>query len=178
MIPQLAPRIGARIALSEDDINAASRTGPGHPRKWIMSLLVPSRATIGGSELPRTYYQVLEISPDEQDPRVIEEAALVRSVHVRAYQLKHESESTSRLKEIADALITLLDPVRRREYDRSIGNSPRADVVEIRPSPRPVTPVVPRRQSTPPVRYQDALMLLLDEGRTCDLKLVYQRCAS
>ena len=72
-------------------------------------------------EPSRTYYQVLDISPDEQDPKVIEEAALRCSSHVRAYQLTRESECTLRLNEIARALITLLDPVRRREYDLGLG---------------------------------------------------------
>src|SRR5580700_6971454 len=70
----------------------------------------------------RTYYQVLDISPDEQDPQVIEEAALRCSAHVRAYQLTRESECTLRLNEIARAMITLLDPVRRREYDLGLGS--------------------------------------------------------
>lgn len=67
---------------------------------------------------------MLDISPDEQDPQVIEEAALRCSRHVRAYQLTREAESTLRLNEIARALNTLLDPVRRREYDLSLATPP------------------------------------------------------
>jgi hypothetical protein len=54
------------------------------------------------------------ISPDVQDPRVIEEAALGRSGHVRAFQLTRESDCGRMLNEIAQALITLLDPAQRR----------------------------------------------------------------
>lgn len=68
-----------------------------------------------------TYYQLLDISPEEKDPEVIEQAALRCSSEARTFQITHESESTLRLNEIAQAMITLLDPARRRDYDRSIG---------------------------------------------------------
>ncbi len=72
---------------------------------------------------PRTYYQVLNISPDERDPKVIEDAALRCSSDARAYQLTRESECTRRLNEIALAMITLLDPICRRDYDKALGRS-------------------------------------------------------
>ncbi len=77
----------------------------------------------GVTEL-RTYYQLLGISRDERDPGVIEEAALRRSSQVRPYQLTREPECTATLNEIALALSTLLDPVRRRDYDRLLGGGP------------------------------------------------------
>ena len=92
----------------------------GSPGERIMSLLVRACAALRAADrqLSRTYYQVLGISPEEQDPRVIEEAALRCSAHVRSHQYDaQESECTQRLNEIARALITLLDPVSRREYD-------------------------------------------------------------
>jgi hypothetical protein len=73
-----------------------------------------------------THYLVLDISPDEQDPRVIEEAALDRAASVRAYQLTHGPQCTWLLGQIALALITLLDPAKRREYDRSLGEVARS----------------------------------------------------
>jgi hypothetical protein len=89
----------------------------------MMSFLVEQTAA-APPELPsRTHYQVLEISPQEQDPKVIEEAALERSQYVRAYQLTREFECVLRLNEIALALVTLLDPVRRRQYDQGLGRS-------------------------------------------------------
>ncbi len=86
----------------------------------IMSLLVRLCASTADRQPSRTYYQVLDISPHEQDPKVIEEAVSRCYRHVRAYQLTRESECTPRLNEIAQALITLRDPVRRREYDLSL----------------------------------------------------------
>src|SRR5262249_15698521 len=82
---------------------------------------VPSFASIPDTQSSCTCYQLLGISPDEQDPRVIEEAALGRAGYFRAYQLTCESECALRLNEIAQALITLLDPVQRWEYDRGLG---------------------------------------------------------
>jgi hypothetical protein len=72
---------------------------------------------VPGGQEPSTHYLVLGISRDEYDPGVIEEAALVRAAFVRAYQLTHASECTRLLDQIARALITLLDPDKRREYD-------------------------------------------------------------
>src|SRR5271166_4108070 len=93
----------------------------GLPGERIMSLLVRPCASTAGRQPSRTYYQVLDVSPDEQDPKVIEEAALRCSGHVRTYQLTRESECTLRLNEIAEAMMTLLDPVHRRAYDQSLG---------------------------------------------------------
>jgi hypothetical protein len=72
---------------------------------------------------PLTYYQLLHISPDEHDPQVIEDAALRCSCDARAYQLTRESECTRCLNEIAQAMITLLDPVCRRDYDLSLSRA-------------------------------------------------------
>jgi hypothetical protein len=86
-----------------------------------MSILVPPCTIFPKAQPSRTPYQVLDISPAERDPKVIEEAALRCSSHVRAYQLTCELECDLRLNEIAQALITLLDPVCRVEHDRSLG---------------------------------------------------------
>jgi hypothetical protein len=120
-----------------------------------------------GGQPPRTYYQVLGISPDEQDPRVIEEAALCCASRVRCYQLTREWECTLQLNEIAQALSTLLDPVQRREYDRGLGKLPGQTVSE-RPPPRP-------RRAAP---GEGTLGLLARWGRTCDVQLVYQLASS
>jgi hypothetical protein len=142
-----------------------------------MLLLVRACASSADRQPSRTYYQVLDISPDEQDPKVIEEAALRCSGHVRAYQLTRESECTLRLNEIARALITLLDPVRRREYDLSLGKHLCPALSERRPPGRRDTPVSLRGKSAPPAPGEDALVLLIGAGGTCDVKLVYRRRA-
>ena len=126
----------------------------------MVSLVQPCDSPLGRQQ-SRSYYQVLGISPDEQNPSVIEEAALSCSNHVRAYQLTCESECTLRLNEIAQALSTLLDPVRRREYDRGIGMPPGEAILESR---------LPQQQAA---SEEGTLRLLVGEGRTCDVKLVY-----
>src|ERR1700685_4678096 len=115
-MPQRRPHVhsGAAAALS------MFRCPYGPLGERIMSLLVPACASSASQQPSRTYYQVLDISPDELDPKVIEEAALRCSNQARTYQLTRESECTLRLNEIAQAMITLLDPVCRQEYDRSL----------------------------------------------------------
>jgi hypothetical protein len=142
----------------------------------IMSLLDWPCASAAGGQASRTYYQVLDISLYEQDPKVIEEAALRCSSNVRTYQLTHESECTLRLNEIAQVLITLLDPVRRRDYDLGIAKPLSPALSERRPPGRRDTPVLPQGKSAASAPGEDTLGLLID-GRTCDVKLVYRRCA-
>jgi hypothetical protein len=142
-----------------------------------MLFLAPLCASIPNRQPSRTYYQVLDISPDEHDPRVIEEAALGCSGQVRVYQLTCEAECTQRMNEIAQALITLLDPVRRREYDRGLGKPPSPAVSERRPPARPDTPVLPQGKSAPPTPEESILLLLLSDGGACDVQLVYRRYA-
>lgn len=68
---------------------------------------------------PATFYQILAISPDEQDPDVIEEAAIRQTSHVRTYQTgPYAAESTKLLNQIAMARTVLLDHARREEYDQ------------------------------------------------------------
>jgi hypothetical protein len=189
----------------------------------MMLPLVRPCASTADSQPSGTYYQLLDVSPDEQDPKVIEEAALRRSIHVRAYQLTRPSESTQRLNEIAQALITLLDSVRRREYDLGIGKPPmqaldegvgrsrarsesssgvsgqptaysaplRARLGQTQPLGACMSPSLPedpppdrrdtrvlqRGKSASPGPGEDTLVLRIRAGRTCDVKLVYQRCA-
>ena len=141
-----------------------------------MSLLVRPCASSADGQPSRTWYQVLDISPEEQDPQVIEEAALRCSSHVRVYQLTRASECSLRLNEIAEALITLLDPVRRREYDLSLGKPLGPALPDRQPPGRRDTPVLPQGKSAPPAPGEDTRVFLVGEGGTCDVKLVYRRC--
>jgi hypothetical protein len=125
----------------------------------------PPCAPFPGRQRHRTYYQVLGISPDERDPRVIEEAALGCSCRTRAYQLSRESECSLRLNEIALALSTLLDPVRRREYDRSLARLRRPAAWESRPARCEIK-----------ISRERTLVLRIREEQACDVKLVYRRC--
>jgi hypothetical protein len=129
----------------------------------LRQVMMVAVAVGSGGQQPRTHYQVLGISPDEQDPRVIEEAALGCAGHVRSHQLTRELECTQRLNEIAQALITLLDPVQRREYDRGLRKLPGRTVSERHLSPQ---------RTTAP--GEGTLGLLAVCGRTCDVKLVYR----
>lgn len=132
-------------------------------------------APLGTQEPCRTYYDVLEISPTEQDPRVIEEAAVRCAGNVRVYQLTREPECTLRLSEIAEAMITLLDPVRRRQYDLGLGLT---ETPQDRGPPGTrvrLQPVGCNRLSAPGEVF---LVLLISDGDSCDVKLVCQTRAS
>ena len=129
-----------------------------------MLVRVPARPLLSSEPLSLTHYQLLGITPDERDPRVIEESALACTIHVRAYQLTCEAETALRLNEIAQALITLLDPERRRQYDHSLNEDGSGEAPESS-SPRP------RRVPAPPAA---ALPFLPNEGGACDVKLVYR----
>jgi hypothetical protein len=108
-----------------------------------MLCIVPAWAGIPTRQRPCTCYELLNISPDEHDPQVIEEAALARAAHFRAYQITRESECNELLRALAQALITLLDPARRSAYDQTLGLA--AGPAE-RPPPCDVV-LVARRQS-------------------------------
>jgi hypothetical protein len=127
-----------------------------------------------GREPPCTYYEVLDISPDEHDLQIIENAALRCSVRARVYQLTSEAECTLRLKEIAEALITLLDPVLRQEYDLVLGKPLRAAQSERRPPGRRGPAVLLRGKSAPVTWGEDTLVHLIGKCGTCDVRLVYR----
>jgi hypothetical protein len=142
-----------------------------------MSSLVRPCAFSLGRQPSRTHYEVLELSPNERDPKIIEEAALVCSERARAYQLTCEAECTLRLKEIAEAMITLLDPVRRREYDLGLGKPLSAAVSEPPPPARRAPAVLLRGKRAPVTWGEDTLVYLLGQRGTCDVKLVQRRGA-
>jgi hypothetical protein len=76
------------------------------------------------SQRPPTHYQLLGLSPDEEDPEVIEEAAIRQTTHVRAYQIgQHGAECTQLQKEIATARLTLLNAGKRKAYDEQLAKA-------------------------------------------------------
>src|SRR5205809_1049403 len=77
---------------------------------------------------PPTHYQLLHLAPDEQDPEVIEEAAIRQTTHVRAYQIgAHSAECTQLQKEISTARLTLTNPVKRKAYDEQLARAGKND---------------------------------------------------
>src|SRR5262245_4583096 len=72
---------------------------------------------------PPTHYQLLGLSPTEQDREVIEEAAIRQTTHLRAYQMgPHAADCTRILNEVAQARQVLLDPAKRRAYDQTLAS--------------------------------------------------------
>src|SRR6185369_14510066 len=69
-------------------------------------------------------FQMLSISPDEQDPEVIEEAAIRQTAHVRSYQIgPHGAMATRLLNEISQARTVLLNPTKRKDYEAKLTRS-------------------------------------------------------
>jgi hypothetical protein len=132
-------------------------------------------AAVTGRQPSRTYYQMLDISPDERNLKVIEEAALRCSSRVRTYQLTAELECTQGLNEIAHALMTLIDPVRRREYDLGLGTPPDAALLESKPTDSNDSPVLLRDKLASLASDRSSFLLLLVEDHPCDVRLVHRR---
>jgi hypothetical protein len=81
-------------------------------RKWL---------GIPEGQRPPTHYQLLGISPDEQDIEVINAAVVRQSAYVRNFQAgKYSAEATRLLNEIAAAKVCLIDPVKRARYDAEL----------------------------------------------------------
>ncbi len=67
---------------------------------------------------PPTHYQLLAISPDEQDRAVINAAVTRQSAYVRNFQVgKHGADAARILGEIQAAKLCLLDTAKRAAYD-------------------------------------------------------------
>ena len=121
----------------------------------------------------RNYYQILEVSPDERDPRVIEEAALSCSSRVRVYQVARELECARELNEIARALNTLLDLALRREYDLRLAKATVPGEAEPQRPPIPAPSVSLRETGSAPLSGERPLQLLRSEAaKSCDVTLV------
>src|SRR5262245_64598405 len=91
---------------------------------------------------PPTYYQLLGLSPGEDDAEVIAEAAIRQAAHVRSYQIgPHAAESVRILNEIAEASRVLRDPAKRRAYDQILAhNGPVHAITELEEWREPPTP--------------------------------------
>jgi hypothetical protein len=125
----------------------------------------------------RNYYQVLEISPDERDPQVIEEAALRCSSQVRVYQVARELECARELNEIAQALNTLLDPAQRRAYDLRLAKPAAAEEADPQPPPIPILTALQCETGSARPSVERPHQFRGDAAKTCDVTLVYRRRA-
>lgn len=103
--PFLDDEMSNRIANSE-----ASSFDPYH--KWL---------GIPPNQRPPTFYQLLGLSPSEQDLDVIHAAVIRQSTYVRNFQAgPHGLEATRILNEIAEARAVLSDLEKRRKYDAEL----------------------------------------------------------
>lgn len=97
---------------------------------------------------PPTHYQLLGLTAGESDTEVIEEAAIRQTTHVRAYQVgPHATVCTRVLNEISQARQVLLNPAKRKEYDKKLaqqaaaaGPPPGQQITAQPPPPLPTGP--------------------------------------
>jgi hypothetical protein len=100
---------------------------------------------ISPGQRPPTHYQLLGISPEEEDLEVIHAAALRQSAYVRNFQSGPHADLAARvLSELAEARAALTDPARRKEYDARL---PRQDADRAR-ARHPAS--APRPKQEPP----------------------------
>ncbi|HUY32108.1 MAG TPA: hypothetical protein VMV69_04950 [Pirellulales bacterium] len=86
---------------------------------------------------PPTYYQLLGISPQEQDRDVIDAAVLRQSAYVRNFQSgRYGADATRILTEIAAAKLCLLNPIKRGQYDAELKRQ-RAEAERLDLAPEP-----------------------------------------
>jgi len=71
---------------------------------------------------PPTLYQILGISPNEEDNEAIETAAARQKLFIQGFQKGHRGRTaTSILFQIEEAKVTLLSPTMRDAYDQRLG---------------------------------------------------------
>ncbi len=98
-------------------MNQAASSSTNEPefdpyRKWL---------GIPKDQRPPTYYQLLGIATDEDDVEVIEEASMMRSSHLRNFQTgPHAELCANLLTEVAEAVETLRDVSKRKDYDEKL----------------------------------------------------------
>lgn len=107
-------------------------------RKWL---------GVTEGERPPTHYQLLGVSPTEEDPEVINGAVIRQSAYVRNFQAgKYSDHATRVLNELAAAKICLLDPAKRAQYDAELKRRRSAA------SPQPAMPQAAAPQPAAPQR--------------------------
>ena len=100
------------------------------------------------AEQPADYYRLLGISLFEQDADVIDNAAQRQISHLRTFAIGPNADlSQQLLNEVAVARATLLSPVRKAEYDRSLKQSRADDQIDFDRAQSSVESV---QRTTPP----------------------------
>jgi hypothetical protein len=91
---------------------------------------------------PPNHYELLGISPLENDKNVIEVAIMRQSARVRVHQAESpEQTSKQTLERLLEAGRVLLDPIKRRQYDEQLRQQ--GQPVSGRPGPAPPAPPAP-----------------------------------
>lgn len=100
---------------------------------------------------PPDHYRLLGLPPGERDIKLIELRVESRMEAIRGYQMLHPEQATEAMNRLAQALLCLTDPARKKEYDRGLLGKSRETVLNlsplndtsIKPGPAPKTPETP-----------------------------------
>jgi len=115
----------------------------------------PYRVWLGipAGERPPNHYRLLGVGLFESDPEVISSAADRQMAHVRTFQGGQRSDLSQRiLNELSAAMICLIDPARRAEYDAAL--QARLAATGPPPGPPPGPPTPPPGITAPPVELK------------------------
>lgn len=109
---------------------------------------------ISPKQRPITHYRLLGLSPDETDREVIAAAADRQLAFVQTHKTGKYAELSQRiLNEITAAKLCLLDPAKRKKYDKKLkaeGAPPLPPPVSAPPPVSSAPPPAPPRVSAPP----------------------------
>jgi hypothetical protein len=93
---------------------------------------------------PPDHYTLLGLAPGRADPAAVEPRVMERMDRLRTHQLLHPDLVTEGMNRLAQALITLTDPVEKAAYDAEIGAAVAAAVAAPgKVAPAPAVPVAP-----------------------------------
>jgi len=86
---------------------------------------------------PPDHYTLLGLPPGRSDPAAVESLVLDRMDRLRRHQLLHPELVTEGMNRLAQALITLTDPVAKAAYDAELGIAAPAPPEDVAPLPKP-----------------------------------------
>lgn len=140
-------RLRDQAATSERDMSVGE-IPPFNPyHRWL---------GIPPKDQPPHLYRLLGLEPFESDPAVIDSAADRQMAHVRTFQNGPRGKISQQiLNELSAARVLLLDPEKKKLYDRKLAArlqpSPQANTPRVKTTERPSPP-----NSVPPPAQRDA----------------------
>ena len=90
---------------------------------------------------PPDHYTILDFPPGTYEPAAVEPCVMLKMDRLRQHQLRHPELVSEGMNRLAQALITLTDPLSRKTYDSELGFV----VPVVPPQALPQKPTIPSR---------------------------------